>query len=183
MSVYKYFGLVWLFVYWNEVKNYLSLSSCLCFMDQYSFQYCQKLVIFSRDKTKVLLGKRKGEADYDGVFSFFGGKMEVTDASFLAGLKREKNEELGAEFRIQVYPLFTYNLPYTKRDGRKMVLPHYYAVHVSGEPHINEEYEEVRWVSLDDLDSFESKVETIPATVREISKLEKIIKKGDMILI
>ncbi len=151
-------------------------------MPQYSFQYCQKLVIFSRDKTKVLLGKRKGEADYDGVFSFFGGKMETKDASILLGLKREKDEELGEKFLVDVYPLFTHNLFFIKADGRKMVLPHYFAIHKSGEIKLNEEYSEAQWVSVKVLDSFEPKVETIPDVVKQILKLEKIMKKEDFVV-
>ena len=61
------------------------------------FQYCQKLVVLSTDKQSVLLAQRKGEADYDGVFSFIGGKLETTDESLLAGMRREKNEEIGPE--------------------------------------------------------------------------------------
>lgn len=57
--------------------------------DTTHFQYCQKLVVLSQDLDKVLLARRKGEADYDGVFSFIGGKMEMTDESLLAGMKRE----------------------------------------------------------------------------------------------
>ncbi len=64
-----------------------------------------------------------------------------------------------------------------------MVLPHYYAVHVSSEPQINEEYSEFRWVSLKELDSFAPMVETIPKTVLEILKLEKVMKKEDLVLI
>ena len=64
-------------------------------MEQYNFQYCQKIVVLSKDRTKVLLCKRKGEADYDGIFSFIGGKMETTDISIIEGLKREKDEETG----------------------------------------------------------------------------------------
>jgi len=41
----------------------------------------------------VLLAKRAGEADYDGTWSFIGGKMETTDATLVAGMQREKNEE------------------------------------------------------------------------------------------
>ncbi|MBI5001968.1 NUDIX hydrolase [Candidatus Woesearchaeota archaeon] len=151
-------------------------------MPQYSFQYCQKLVIFSKDKTKILLGKRKGEADYDGVFSFFAGKMETKDASILEGLKREKEEELGNDFKIDVYPLFTHNLFYTSVGGRKMILPHYYAVYKSGEITLNDEYSEARWVSVKDLDSFEPKVETIPDVVRQMAKLEKMMKKEDFVV-
>lgn len=116
-------------------------------------------------------------------FLFFGGKMETTDASILEGLGREKNEELGKQFKISVYPLFTYNLLYTRVDGKKMVLPHYYAVHVSGEIHLSDEYSEAKWVPLQDLDSFEPKIETIPDVVREILKLEEIIKKEDFMIL
>lgn len=152
-------------------------------MDRYSFQYCQKLVIFSRDKTKVLLGKRKGEADYNGTFSFFCGKMETTDKSIFEGVKREKDEELGKKFKVAVYPLFTYNLYYTRKDGNRMILPHYWAVYVEGEIVLNDEYSEARWVSVAELDSFEPKVETIPEAVKEISKLVKIIRKEDLVVI
>jgi len=66
-------------------------------MDKYLFQYCQKIVVYSEDEASVLLCKRKGEADYDGDFSFIGGKMELSDKDFVAGLRREKNEEVGQD--------------------------------------------------------------------------------------
>jgi ADP-ribose pyrophosphatase YjhB (NUDIX family) len=50
-----------------------------------------------------LLAKRKGEADFDGVFSFIGGKMETTDETLLAGMQREKNEEVGDEVRLRIF--------------------------------------------------------------------------------
>ncbi len=166
----------------NGSEKYLISSLVVVSMTQYSFQYCQKLVIFSKDKTKILLGKRKGEADYDGVFSFFGGKMEIKDASIIDGLKREKDEELGESFKISVYPLFTYNLGFTKKDGKKMVVPHYYGVYVSGEVQLSDEYSEAQWVSLDALDSFEPKVEAIPDVVKQMLKLEQIIRKEDFVV-
>ena len=86
-------------------------------MEKYNFQYCQKIVVLSHDKNKVLLCKRKGEADYDGTFSFIGGKMETTDTSIIAGLKREKDEEVGSDFQIQIYPKFSHNLLFQKKDG------------------------------------------------------------------
>lgn len=64
------------------------------------FQYCQKLVILSADTQRVLLARRSGEADYDVTYSFIGGKMETTDASILDGMKREKDEEIGANTRV-----------------------------------------------------------------------------------
>lgn len=131
----------------------------------------------------MLLGKRKGESDYDGVFSFFCGKMETTDKSIIDGVKREKDEELGEKFKVAVYPLYTYNLYYTKKDGKRMILPHYWAVYVEGEIVLSDEYSEARWVPIAELDSFEPKIETIPKAVEEISKLEKIIRKEDLVVI
>ena len=76
-------------------------------MEKYNFQYCQKIVVFSKEVDKVLLCKRKGEADFDGTFSFIGGKMETTDGAILEGLRREKNEEVGEGFKVCIYPTFT----------------------------------------------------------------------------
>src|SRR5258708_4796958 len=104
------------------------------------FQYCQKLVILSADRQSVLLAKRKGEADYDGVFSFIGGKMETTDTSFVAGMKREKTEEIGPNAVVAVLPDETRNVLFRKKDGNSMVLPHIAGVYVSGNITLNEEY-------------------------------------------
>jgi len=53
-------------------------------MPNYNFQYCQKIVVYSADGKNVLLCKRKGESDFDEVFSFIGGKMEVEDGDFIS---------------------------------------------------------------------------------------------------
>ncbi len=126
------------------------------------FQYCQKLVILSSDKQKVLLAKRKGEADYDGTFSFIGGKMETTDESLLAGMRREKDEEIGPDAKVQILPTESYNLLFRKKDGNVMVLPHIAGTYVSGDIHLSDEYSEYRWVPLTDLATFEPKIDNIP---------------------
>ena len=141
-------------------------------MEKYNFQYCPKIVIVSSDLTKVFLCKRKGERDYDGVFSFIGGKMERTDASIIAGLSREKNEEVGSGFKIELYPTFSLNLLFQKKDGSPMILPHYLAIYKEGEVNLNaEEYSEYAWVEITNLEKFEPKIETIPEAVRELLKL------------
>ncbi|HWZ66124.1 MAG TPA: NUDIX hydrolase [Patescibacteria group bacterium] len=126
------------------------------------FQYCQKLVILSDDKTKVLLAKRKGEADYDGTYSFIGGKMETTDESLLAGMKREKDEEIGSAAKIKVLPNETYNLIFRKQDGNSMILPHIAGIYVSGEIQLSDEYSDYKWVPISELETFEPKIENIP---------------------
>ena len=152
-------------------------------MGQYNFQYCQKIVVLSKDRTKVLLCKRKGEADYDGIFSFIGGKMETTDISIVEGLKREKNEETGQMFKIGIYPTFSLNLLFRKKDGNSMILPHYLAIHDHGEIKLNEEYSEYQWIEINKLNDFEPKIPSIPETVNQLLRLEKIAEKKEFILI
>lgn len=134
--------------------------------DATHFQYCQKLVILSADRRQVLLAKRKGETDYNDTFSFIGGKMETTDESLVAGMRREKNEEVGPDVKVQVLAEESYNLLFRKNDGNSMILPHIAGVYVSGEIRINEEYSEYRWVPLNELPSFEPKIENIPEVAR-----------------
>lgn len=140
------------------------------------FHYCQKLVILSADRQSVLLAKRKGEADYDGTFSFIGGKMETTDESLIAGMKREKDEEIGQAARVQVAAEESYNLTFQKRDGNMVVLPHIAGIFVSGDIQLSDEYSEYQWVALDDLDAFEPKIPNIPQLTRWAA--EKLMQPG-----
>lgn len=138
------------------------------------FQYCQKLVIVSPDFNSVLLAKRREEVDYDGVFSFIGGKMETTDQSLLEGMKREKDEEIGPKANVKVLPNESYNLLFRKKDGTSMILPHIAGVFQSGEIELNEEYSEYKWVPMDELEKFEPKIKNIPQlTFWAISKIRR----------
>ena len=133
--------------------------------DKLLFQYCQKIVVFSQDFKSVLLAKRKGEADYDGVYSFIGGKMETTDSGFVNGLTREKNEEAGEGFQILINPQITFNEMFVKKDGNSMVLPHYFAIYDSGAVVINDEYSDYAWVAVSELATFQPLIPTIPPIV------------------
>lgn len=150
---------------------------------QYYFQNCQKLVVFSADGSAVLLAKRKGENDFDGVYSFIGGKMETTDESIVAGMQREKNEEVGNEFKIRLYPIFNTTVYFLKKDGSNMVLPHYYCEHVGGEVKLNEEYSGYLWVPLSELESFEPKIATIPGIVEKLLRLKPLMKENEFVII
>jgi len=131
------------------------------------FQYCPKLLVFSRNKQSILLAKRKGEADYDGTFSFIGGKSETTDESLLAAIKREKDEEIGPDARVWVcWSMSCYQVLFRKKDGNAMVIPHHVAIFEGGEIRLNsEEYSEYKWVPITDLPGLEPKVENIPNAV------------------
>ncbi len=152
-------------------------------MSEFNFQYCQKIIVLSKNKNKVLLCKRKGEADFDGIFSFIGGKMETSDKSIIEGLKREKDEEVGENFKISIYTTFSHNLLFRKKDGNSMILPHYLAIYEGGDIVLNEEYSEYKWVELNSLDDFEPKIPSIPQTINELLRLEKITKEKEFNLI
>jgi hypothetical protein len=103
--------------------------------------------------------------------------METTDQSILAGLKREKDEEVGPSFKIKVFPFFTTNILFTKKDGSAMILPHIYAIHLEGEIQLSEEYSEYKWVKLDEIDKFEPKINTIPDVLNKFALLKKILSE------
>jgi NADH pyrophosphatase NudC (nudix superfamily) len=148
--------------------------------EKYNFQYCQKIVVFSQDFKKVLLCKRKGENDYEGVYSFIGGKMEVTDKNLISAMQREKNEEVGENFKIKVYTEFSNNLTFKKKSGDYMILPHYLAIYIGGDIELNKEYSEYQWVNIEDLEQFEPKIKNIPESVNKLLKLKKIVEDEDL---
>ncbi len=152
-------------------------------MDTYNFQYCQKIVVYSQDMKSVLLCKRRNEADFDGVFSFIGGKMENTDESILEGLRREKNEEVGENCQIRIYTDFSTNIFFKKSDGSSMILPHYLAVFEQGTIHLSEEYSEFQWVALSEINSFEPKIPSIPEILEKLTSLKELILKKEGIII
>jgi len=151
-------------------------------MEKYNFQNCQKIVVFSKDGKEVLLCKRLGQADFDGTFSFIGGKMEVSDTSIIESLKREKNEEVGKNFKIKIFPTFSINLLYKKNDGDSMILPHYYAYYVEGDIELNEEYSQYQWVKIEDLESFSPKIPTIQGIVEKFLQFRGKIEEDCIII-
>ncbi len=153
-------------------------------MDKYSFQNCQKIVVFKDNNTKVLLAKRQGENDFDGIYSFIGGKMETTDNSIIEGIQREKNEEMGTNFKIKLYPNFNSMVSFIKKDGNYMVLPHYYAQFLSGKIKLNnKEYTDFKWIPINELKKFEPKIPSVFPIVQKILKLIPIIQDNDFIII
>jgi len=153
---------------------------------KYSFQYCQKIVLFSKDWNKVLLAKRTGEADYDGFYTFIGGKMEITDGSIVDGLKREKDEEIGEDAQVAIYPSVSWNIRFTKKDGSAMILPHYVARYMKGNIQLSAlEYSEYAWVPTEELDSFGPKplVANIPEVVAWALIFKETIDKDNFVVI
>jgi 8-oxo-dGTP pyrophosphatase MutT (NUDIX family) len=148
----------------------------------YLFQYCQKLIVFSKDWSSVLLARRFGENDYDGTFSFIGGKMETSDAGILEGLSREKSEEIGKGAKVAVYPHATYNILFRKNDGNSMIIPHYVAQYQGGKITLNpEEYSEYQWVPIKDLPALQPKIDNIPELVEWAFNLKTHVRPEDFV--
>lgn len=150
---------------------------------QYLFQYCQKLVVFSIDQKSVLFARRKGEADFDEYWSLIGGKLETTDGDIVPGMKREKNEEVGEQFRIRVAPLVScYNAYYEKKNGAHMILPHYIALHAGGEVHLNEdEYSDYKWVPLPQIETLSPKVDNTSDVVKNALRILPVLTDEDFV--
>lgn len=141
------------------------------------FQYCQKLVIFSRDMDKVLLAKRKGEADFDGVYSFIGGKMETTDTSILEGMYREKCEEIGENNIISIYLDLVHHELFIKKSGDVMILPHYICIFEEGEIELNEEYSNYEWFDVGSINEVENVIPTVVTIVEKFLNFKDILPK------
>lgn len=149
--------------------------------DPTHFQYCQKIVLFRNNNQEVLLAKRQNEADFNGVYSFIGGKMENTDPDILAGLAREIKEEIGSQVRIRICPLISYNVFYLKKDGEAMILPHYYASYVSGKIILSEaEYADYRWVELSGLKELSPKIDNIPEIANRLKNLRETMLESEL---
>ncbi len=149
------------------------------------FQYCPKIILFSADLAQVFLAQRTGEQDYDGTFTFIGGKLETTDATLEAGLKREKDEEIGPQARVRICATQScYTALFRKKSGHSMVLPHHIAIFEGGEVMLNPaEYATYKWVSIDSLASFEPKIDNIPLAVEKALQFLPALRPDDFITI
>ena len=136
-----------------------------------------------KNDTEVLLARRVGEADYDQTYAFIGGKMEITDKDIIEGLRREKTEEIGTKAKVSICPYVSYNIPYVKKSGQHMILPHYYANYLGGEITLNEEYDDFQWVPLTRLEKFSPRIENIPEMIPWVLKLKTALKPTDFIVI
>jgi NADH pyrophosphatase NudC (nudix superfamily) len=148
------------------------------------FHYCPKIIVFSKDKKSVLLARRAGEADYDGVYTFIGGKTETTDGSLLAGLQREKNEEIGPDAKLKIcYMMSCYQVWYTKKNGNSMVLPHHIAIYQSGKIKLNpNEYDDYKWVPITAINQYDQ-IATTPPAVRAALRYLALLTDKDFVAI
>jgi mutator protein MutT len=95
---------------------------------------------------KILICRRKQNSRYGLKWEFPGGKLEAGE-SILDCLKRELREELSIEVerydRVETHTAFY-------EDGGTFEVTYCHARQYLGEPR-NNVFEEIRWVSLDEL--------------------------------
>jgi hypothetical protein len=99
--------------------------------------------------------------------------MEVTDETIIQWVQREKNEEVGEDVKLEILKDFHPVTFFRKKDGNSMILPHYYAKYLGWEIKLNDEYSEYQRVKVEDLDTFEPKIHTIPDMVKKLLHLKK----------
>jgi len=152
-------------------------------MNENKFQYCHKIIIFSKDRDKVLLFRRYEKGQFGGMFAFVGGKMDIDENSIVDSLKREKDEEIGEDVKIKVFTDFCADFLFVRDTGKPIVMSFYFGIYENGEINLNDEHLEYKWVEIDELSKFEPKIFDTEKRVKEILRLDKIIKEENLVLI
>ena len=105
-------------------------------------------VIWNRDRTQILIDRRKPEGLLGGLWEFPGGKVEA-DETIEACIAREIQEELGIEIEVGDR-LIVVDHVYTHF---RVTLNVHHCAYVSGEPQPIE-CDEVKWVAVNELEQY-----------------------------
>lgn len=106
------------------------------------------VAVIWNDRGEVLIDRRKPEGLLGGMWEFPGGKIEPEE-TVQDCIRREIQEELAIEIQVGEH-LITVDHAYSHF---KVSLQVYHCRHLSGDPQPIE-CDEIRWVSLDQLDQF-----------------------------
>lgn len=106
-------------------------------------------IIWSADRTQVLLSLRKPDQHQGNLWEFPGGKVETGEAH-IAALKRELHEELAIDV-LEAFPWQQIDHDY---GDKSVCLDFWQVTSFEGEPK-GREQQELRWVSIEALHEFE----------------------------
>lgn len=106
------------------------------------------VAVIWNDRQQILIDRRPAKGLLGGMWEFPGGKLEEGE-SYPECIRREIREELGIDIEVGEH-LITVTHAYTHF---KVSLNVYHCRHISGEPQTIE-CDEIRWVTLDELDDF-----------------------------
>lgn len=126
-------------------------------------------VVFKGDK--YLMGRRSYQELQDpGEWGVPGGKVEKNQEKeeniIINTLKREIREEVGVEIEDGVFLIS--NGSFTRKDDAHVVGLTFLCKYHSGNPHPDEDTEEVRWMAFDEVEK-----ECIPRVVELVRKAEE----------
>ncbi|BAZ83867.1 8-oxo-dGTP diphosphatase MutT [Dolichospermum compactum] len=106
------------------------------------------VAVIWNDQKQILIDRRLPTGAMGGFWEFPGGKIEVGE-TIQECIKREISEELGMEIAVGEH-LITIDHTYTHL---RVTLTVHHSQHLAGIPQAIE-CDEIRWVSLDELDNF-----------------------------
>jgi 8-oxo-dGTP diphosphatase len=106
------------------------------------------VAVIWNDEKQILIDRRLPQGAMGGLWEFPGGKIEVGE-TIEECIKREIAEELGIEIAVGEH-LITIDHTYTHL---RVTLTVHHSQHLAGVPQAIE-CDEIRWVSLDELDEF-----------------------------
>lgn len=106
------------------------------------------VAVIWNDQKQILIDRRLPQGTMGGLWEFPGGKIEIGE-TIQECIKREISEELGIEIAVGEH-LITIDHTY---DHLRVTLTVHHSRHLAGVPQAIE-CDEIRWVSLDELDNF-----------------------------
>ncbi len=106
------------------------------------------VAVIWNDEKQILIDRRLPQGAMGGLWEFPGGKIEIGE-TIEECIKREIAEELGIEIAVGEH-LITIDHTYTHL---RVTLTVHHSQHLAGIPQAIE-CDEIRWVSLDELDEF-----------------------------
>jgi 8-oxo-dGTP diphosphatase len=106
------------------------------------------VAVIWNDEKQILIDRRLPQGAMGGLWEFPGGKIEVGE-TIEECIKREIAEELGIEIAVGEH-LITIDHTYSHL---RVTLTVHHSQHLAGIPQAIE-CDEIRWVSLDELDEF-----------------------------
>jgi len=123
-------------------------------------------VLFICTKTKrILLGKRSEKCSEPHTWANFGGKIEAGETPE-EGAKREVKEEAGFTGKMILIKAFTF------KEGKKFTYTNYIGlVFDEFEPKLNDETDEARWMTYDELKALPDKHFGLKAMMRACGSL------------
>ncbi len=141
------------------------------------YQVCPKVAIFYQGR--VLIAKRQSETELNETYTLVGGKLEHTDKTILAGIRRELQEEIGNDCSIRLLKTFAVVVEYIKQDGSRMILPHFYGEFLRGTISLSKEYSDFQWVLIEALPQLPRTIRNLEAVCRELIRITAIAGADD----